>query len=171
MPSSTRPRSGLKAVGRLGDPPLRVRWNFVGVDALIDPPAKRPKGRRAARRSAPTGAAHFVGVDVLIDPSAKRPKGRRAARRSAPTGAVHSVGVDALIDPSAKRPKGRRCKKPLPGGQCHLVSGIECRATPEKNECIRQRMHFFWKKCMTRERIAKSAKKAIQNGRFMLLYK
>ena len=55
--------------------------------------------------------------------------------------------------------------------QCHLVSGIECRATPEKNECIRQRMHFFWKKCMTRERIAKSAKKAIQNGRFMLLYK
>ncbi len=104
------PRMRPGSSGRLGDPPLRARWNFVGVDVLIDP--------------------------------------------------------------SAKRPKGRRCKKTAPRlGQCHLVSGIECRATPEKNECIRQRMHFFWKKCMTRERIAKSAKKAIQNGRFMLLYK
>ena len=31
----------------------------VGVDVLIDPSAKRPDGRRAARRSAPTGA---VGI-------------------------------------------------------------------------------------------------------------
>ena len=62
MSSSTRPRSGLTADGRLGDPPLQMRWNFVGVDVLIDPSAKRPDGRRAARRSAPTGAVEHCGA-------------------------------------------------------------------------------------------------------------
>ena len=28
--------------GRIYNPPLRVRWKFVGVDVLIDPTAKRP---------------------------------------------------------------------------------------------------------------------------------
>ena len=32
---------------------------IVGVDVLIDPSAKRPDGRRAARRSAPTGAVEL----------------------------------------------------------------------------------------------------------------
>ena len=36
--------------------PYRVRCKLVGVDVLIDPSAQRPGGRRAARRSAPTGA-------------------------------------------------------------------------------------------------------------------
>ena len=68
--------------GRPYMPPLRVQWEFVGVDVLIDPSAQAAIGRRADvgirpyRCSAPSILG--VGVDALIDPTAKRPKGRRA---------------------------------------------------------------------------------------------
>ena len=55
--------------------------------------------------------------------------------------------------------------------QCHLVSDIAPRTSPRKNECIPQRMHFFRKKGMTSERIRKSAKKAVQKEKIMLLYR
>ena len=47
----------------------------VGVDALIDPSAKRHKGRRAdvGIRPYEIPGSVGVGVDALIDPSAKRP--------------------------------------------------------------------------------------------------
>ena len=52
----------------------------VGVDALIDPTAQRPKGRRADVGIRPYEqiTTRCVGVDALIDPTAQRPKGRRA---------------------------------------------------------------------------------------------
>ena len=52
-----------------------VRLHPVGVDALIDPSAKRHKGRRAdvGIRPYEIPGSVGVGVDALIDPSAKRP--------------------------------------------------------------------------------------------------
>ena len=98
--------------GRPYMPPLRVQWEFVGVDVLIDPSAQAAIGRRADvgirpyRCSAPSILG--VGVDAHIDPTAQRPKGRRADVGIRPYGcgapSILGVGVDVLIDPTAKRP-------------------------------------------------------------------
>ena len=73
-----------------GRPPLQVRWEFVGVDLLIDPcraAAGRGGGMRACR---PTVRWRFVGVDLLIDPCRAAAWQGRRHEGMPPYGAVHT---------------------------------------------------------------------------------